>query len=106
MDIKNIKACILLLKFGTHIGRLFYWELTLSVQISSFTYKFIYVIMAEVIRRNVVPNFNYTVKASILFRCKIILNKFIIYQNTSFMKIEKDLKVVIQLSADFQFVKQ
>ena len=28
---KNVKSCIQLLEFGTHFGRLFYFELTLSV---------------------------------------------------------------------------
>ena len=53
LDIKHIKACILLLKFGTHFGRLFYLGLTLSVHVSSFRDKNLYLITAEC--RNVVP---------------------------------------------------
>ena len=59
--------------------------------------------MAEVIYRNVVTNFNYTMKA-LVFIEKIILNKLNIYKKKLFVKFEKDLKTVIKLSFDLQFV--
>ena len=45
--------------------------------------------MAEAIVRNVVPNFNYSMKAMVFFRSKIILNKLNIYQKIIFMKFER-----------------
>ena len=56
--------------------------------------------MVDVIGRNVVPNFNYSVEALVFFRSKNILNKLNIYQKFLFKNIEKDLKIVIQRSAD------
>ena len=56
--------------------------------------------MVDVIGRNVVPNFNYSVEALVFFRSKNILNKLNIYQKTLFTNIDEDLKIVIQRSAD------
>ena len=57
--------------------------------------------MAEVNGRNVAPNFNYSIQALVFFLDKLkSMNKIL------FRKFEKDLKIVIQIRADLQFVNK
>ena len=57
--------------------------------------------MAKVCDRNVNVNFNYSIKAVVIFMSRIVVNKQSVFHKILFRMLEKDLKCFI----DIKFLK-